>query len=111
MINSFPLEISTYFLRTSLWKVQKAIDEINQTYEMDADLEAYNYRTGVLFRELKDQIEMYACSGAIYTQTTDVEGELNGLYTYDRRILRPDVKQWNRDINRLYSAAHGRGGA
>ncbi|XWW99261.1 hypothetical protein V2A60_007270 [Cordyceps javanica] len=94
-----------------LWKVQKAIDEINQTYEMDENLEAYNYRTSVLFRELREQIEMYACSGAIYTQTTDVEGELNGLCTYDRRIIRPDVKQWNRDIGRLYSAAHGRGGA
>ncbi|KAM3428230.1 hypothetical protein NHJ13734_008684 [Beauveria thailandica] len=94
-----------------LWKVQKAIDEIRQTYEMDENLDAYNYRTGVLFRELKDQIEMYACSGAIYTQTTDVEGELNGLYTYDRRILRPNVKQWKRDIGRLYSAARGRGGA
>ncbi|EGX93583.1 hydrolase, putative [Cordyceps militaris CM01] len=94
-----------------LWKVQHAIDEINQTYEMDETLEAYNYRTGVLFRELKEQIEMYACSGAIYTQTSDVEGELNGLYTYDRRILRPDVKQWKRDIGRLYAAAQGRGGA
>ncbi|KAJ3497147.1 hypothetical protein NLG97_g2121 [Lecanicillium saksenae] len=94
-----------------LWKVQKAIDEINQTYETDETLEAYNYRTSVLFRELKEQIEMYACSGAIYTQTTDVEGELNGLYTYDRRILRPDVQQWKRDIGRLYSAASKRGGA
>ncbi|KAJ4152871.1 hypothetical protein LMH87_009391 [Akanthomyces muscarius] len=41
-----------------LWKVQKSIDEINQTYEMDENLEAYNYRTGTLFRELKEQIEM-----------------------------------------------------
>jgi hypothetical protein len=25
-------------------------------------------------------------SGAIYTQTSDVEGEVNGLLTYDRRV-------------------------
>jgi hypothetical protein len=27
-------------------------------------------------------------SGAIYTQTTDVEGEINGLMTYDRRVVK-----------------------
>jgi hypothetical protein len=95
----------------SLWKVQRAIDEIPQTYELNKDLEAYNYRAGVLFGELRDQIERYACSGGVWTQTSDVEGEVNGLYTYDRRILRPDVKQWKRDIKRLYQAAKKRGGA
>jgi hypothetical protein len=29
-------------------------------------------------------------SAAIYTQTTDVEGEVNGLLTYDREILKMD---------------------
>jgi hypothetical protein len=28
----------------------------------------------------------HGLSGAIYTQTTDVEGEVNGLITYDRRV-------------------------
>jgi len=32
-------------------------------------------------------------SGAIYTQTTDVEGEVNGLMTYDRKILKLDVER------------------
>jgi beta-galactosidase/beta-glucuronidase len=27
-------------------------------------------------------------SGAVYTQTTDVEGEVNGLMTYDRRVVK-----------------------
>jgi len=27
-------------------------------------------------------------SGAVYTQTTDVEGEVNGLFTYDRKVLK-----------------------
>ena len=30
-------------------------------------------------------------AGAIYTQTTDVEGEVNGLMTYDRKVIKLDV--------------------
>ena len=33
----------------------------------------------------------YVClgfSGAVYTQTTDVEGEVNGLFTYDRKVMK-----------------------
>ncbi|KAG5954558.1 hypothetical protein E4U57_004340 [Claviceps arundinis] len=93
-----------------LWDVHQAIDQMNQTYEIKADLESYNYRAGVLFRELTEQVERYACSGAVWTQTTDVEGEVNGLYTYDRRVLRPNVDQWKRDIDGLYKAAQKRGG-
>lgn len=92
----------------SLWNVQEAINTINQTYEVNADLVSYNYRASLLFREFYDQVERYSCSGGIWTQTTDVEGEVNGLYTYDRRLLRPDPKQWKSDINKLYSAAAGR---
>ena len=29
-------------------------------------------------------------SGAVYTQTTDVEGEVNGLITYDRKVIKVD---------------------
>ncbi|TWU77431.1 hypothetical protein ED733_006612 [Metarhizium rileyi] len=94
-----------------LWNVQQAIDTINQTYEVDADLAAYNYRSSVLLREFTEQVARYACSGGVWTQTTDVEGEVNGLYTYDRRVLRPDTKQWQSDIRGLYEAAHKRGGA
>lgn len=37
-------------------------------------------------------------SGSVYTQITDLENELNGLYTYDRREIKVDPKQV-RDIN------------
>ncbi|CAM5559284.1 Hydrolase OS=Streptomyces fumanus OX=67302 GN=GCM10018772_56570 PE=3 SV=1 [Streptomyces fumanus] len=30
-------------------------------------------------------------NGAVYTQISNVEGELNGLTTYDRKVLKPDV--------------------
>ncbi|KAH8883359.1 glycoside hydrolase family 2 protein [Thozetella sp. PMI_491] len=91
-----------------LWNVQGAIDLINQTYEINADMEAYNYRAHVLLGELRDQIAKYACSGAVYTQTTDVEGEVNGLVTYDRRFQRAEATQWRRDIQALYDAASHR---
>ena len=29
---------------------------------------------------------MFDCNGGIYTQTTDVEGEVNGFLTYDRAV-------------------------
>jgi len=91
-----------------LWNVQEAIDTINQTYEIDTTLAAWNYRGHLLLSELEDQTKMYACSGGIWTQTTDVEGEVNGMLTYDRRFLRPDLKQWNADISALYDAAASR---
>ena len=91
-----------------LWKVQAAIDTINQTYEIDQSLTAYNYRAHLLLGELRQQVEMFSCSGGVWTQTTDVEGEVNGLLTYDRRVLRCDEGQWRGDIQALYDAAAGR---
>ena len=31
------------------------------------------------------------CAAAVYTQTTDVEGEVNGLMTYDRKVIKMDI--------------------
>lgn len=33
----------------------------------------------MLLGELRSQTEMFGCSGGVWTQTTDVEGEVNGL--------------------------------
>ena len=38
-------------------------------------------------------------SAAVYTQVSDVEDEVNGLYTYDRKVLKIDPKMM-REINR-----------
>ncbi|ATL32392.1 PA14 domain-containing protein [Streptomyces formicae] len=43
-----------------------------------------------------DELRKLACkggNGAVYTQISDVEGELNGLLTYDRKVVKPDVKR------------------
>ncbi|KAF5022637.1 hypothetical protein F66182_5313 [Fusarium sp. NRRL 66182] len=89
---------------------QQAIDTIPETYEINKDLESYNYRAGVLFRDIREQTQRFACSGAVYTQTSDVEGEVNGLITYDRRFVRPDVEKWQSEIASVYEAAASRGG-
>lgn len=72
--------------------------------------DTWNYRAHGFLSELREQIERYACSGAIWTQTTDVEGEVNGMLTYDRRVLRPNLDQWKADIQALHDAAAARGG-
>lgn len=42
-------------------------------------------------------------SGAVYTQTTDVEGEVNGLMTYDRKVIKvieDEIKKANEKVCR-----------
>ena len=39
------------------------------------------------------------CAAAVYTQTTDVEIEVNGLMTYDRKEVKVDEKRL-REANR-----------
>ena len=48
------------------------------------------------FAELMDGLQglrSRGLSAAIYTQTTDVEGEINGLMTYDRRVMKLDTQR------------------
>ncbi|KAK9596724.1 hypothetical protein V6Z92_003188 [Aspergillus fumigatus] len=75
---------------------------------MADNFDIWNYRSHLLLTELKDQITRFSCSGGIWTQTTDVEGEVNGLLTYDRRLKRVDEKMWKDDIQALYDAAKAR---
>jgi len=51
-------------------------------------------------RELKDMVKR-GYSAAVYTQTTDVEGEVNGLMTYDRKEIKIDeaaVRRANQEV-------------
>ena len=43
------------------------------------------------YAEMLRQLVIAGVSGAIYTQTTDVEIEVNGLMTYDREVVKMDV--------------------
>ncbi|ROS72128.1 LamG-like jellyroll fold domain-containing protein [Cellulomonas sp. PhB143] len=49
-------------------------------------------------------------SGSVYTQVTDLENEINGFYTYDRKVLKVDAAQV-RDVNERVIAAGAAAGA
>ena len=51
-----------------------------------------------MLNELEQMIKYYSLSTAIYTQTTDVEHEINGLVTYDRAVEKMDIDKV-REIN------------
>ncbi|PLW10524.1 hypothetical protein PCANC_21124 [Puccinia coronata f. sp. avenae] len=92
----------------NLWNVQSQINTLNQTYEITANIDIWNYRTLGVIGDLRDQTNLFSCSGGVFTQTTDVEAETNGLLTYDRRILRPNVKKWQTLIAQIHAAARRR---
>jgi beta-galactosidase/beta-glucuronidase len=51
-------------------------------------------------KELKEMVKR-GFSAAVYTQTTDVEGEVNGLMTYDRKeikLIESEVKAANQEV-------------
>ena len=43
------------------------------------------------FLEMLKTFVQTGCAAAVYTQTTDVEGEVNGLITYDRKVVKVDL--------------------
>jgi beta-galactosidase/beta-glucuronidase len=52
----------------------------------------------VKYAEMLYNMVVKGFSGAVYTQTTDVEIEVNGLMTYDRKVVKLDEKRV-REIN------------
>lgn len=44
----------------------------------------------VKYIDILDRLAAVAYTGGVYTQTTDVEGEVNGLVTYDRKVVKLD---------------------
>ncbi|MDO4949322.1 MAG: glycoside hydrolase family 2 TIM barrel-domain containing protein [Bacteroidales bacterium] len=59
--------------------VKKSHEEVTATYLDFADMLKVFIRTG--------------CSAAVYTQTTDVEAEVNGIMTYDRKVIKMDERK------------------
>lgn len=59
-------------------------------YEMTPTPERLTERYAEVSARLERVIAERGLSGAIYTQTTDVENEVNGLLTYDRQVTKLD---------------------
>ena len=83
-----PLENHLWWNRRNWGYVQfTSIDEVTIQYVKYA-------------QELQDMVRR-GFSAAVYTQTTDVEGEVNGLMTYDRKRIKVNeavVRKANQDV-------------
>ncbi|MCW2882288.1 MAG: glycosyl hydrolase family 2 [Sphaerisporangium sp.] len=62
-------------------------------YAVEPDPVALTNRYVDMGKRLQQLQTCDGLSAAIYTQTTDVETELNGLMTYDRAVTKPDVQR------------------
>lgn len=80
------------FVRNHMWPVR------NDAYEMMLNKEQLTDTYIYMLNELEQMIKYYSLSTAIYTQTTDVEHEINGLVTYDRAVEKMDIDKV-REIN------------
>jgi len=63
-------------------------DEKNWGYRSFKSSEELTDNYVALLKKLHPMIEDAGLSAAIYTQTTDVEIEVNGLMTYDRALVK-----------------------
>ena len=55
----------------------------------------------VRYAEMLERLIPTGCSGAVYAQTTDVEIEVNGLMTYDRKRMKVDERRLHEVNQRL----------
>ena len=86
-----PLVLSEFGGKT--WRVEGHIFNPGKTYGYGAcpTKEALNEAVATLYREsILPAVEKGLCA-AIYTQVSDVEDEVNGLITYDRRVVKLDA--------------------
>jgi hypothetical protein len=60
-------------------------------YEMTDSRERLTQRYVEVSLDLARIVREVGLSGAIYTQTTDVENEVNGYMTYDRQVMKVDL--------------------
>ena len=72
-----------------------------ESYEMVTSERELDERYLQVSRALEEIVRTGGLSGAIYTQITDVENEVNGFLSYDRRLVKvsiPAVAERNRAV-------------
>ncbi|RVT97305.1 beta-galactosidase [Mucilaginibacter limnophilus] len=63
------------------------------------------FKKYVTFTDRIAQLIPLGLSAAVYTQTTDVEGEVNGFMTYDRKVEKMPVDKLHEVNTKLYDAS------
>lgn len=74
----------------------------NWGYQSFTDQKELMGQYSILLDDLKEMIPK-GLAAAIYTQTTDVEVEVNGLMSYDRKVIKFDVTKLKEIHSSLYS--------
>lgn len=74
-----------------LWRNDK-----RWSYQVTTDAKDYLTRYRRKFDEVVRQAKQNGLSASVYTQTTDVEGEINGLLTYDREVAKAPAEAFAR---------------
>jgi hypothetical protein len=69
-------------------------DRDARIYQFAADKEDYRRRYKIKFDEIVRQAKELGLAASVYTETSDVEGELNGLLTYDRAATKLPVEDF-----------------
>ena len=90
-----PVEGHTWIIdhKWGYGKNKKSGEEVMKQYESYLELLKVFVQTG--------------CAAAVYTQTTDVEGEVNGLITYDREVIKVDAGRIGKDNDALIKSMPG----
>ena len=65
----------------------------NWSYRGTAGREELTLAYANLLQQVYELQQSPGLSAAVYTQITDVEGEINGLLTYDREVIKVDVNR------------------
>lgn len=85
------------FVRGHMWPVE------NNAYAYEPTSIALTERYVLMMNQVEQLMKYQGLSVAVYTQTTDVEHEVNGLLTYDRAVEKMDIKQIS-EINKTIIA-------
>jgi hypothetical protein len=78
-----------------------------QAYEMEPDSATLTAKYVANQQAVIDSAKSCGISGAIYTQLTDVEAELNGFFTYDRQVTKMDLSQVRAINRKIIATADG----
>ena len=77
-------------------------DRDARIYQFAADKEDYRRRYKIKFDEIIRQAKELGLAASVYTETSDVEGELNGLLTYDRAVSKLPVEDFAKIAKPLF---------
>jgi hypothetical protein len=80
-----------------------------QAYEMEPDSATLTAKYVANQQDVLTSAQYCGISGAIYTQLSDVEGELNGFFTYDRTVTKMDLRRVREINQKIIKQADGSG--